>query len=358
MGRVGERTGQRFGGYTVGAHIADGSMGAVYEAHHDETGERVAIKVLHPHVARDAIAAERFRREYETAESLRHPYIIDVRDFGETDDGADFMTMEFLEGEELSLILAREGAMRPARAVRIICQLTMALQHAHADGVVHRDLKPDNLFICDGPNGDEIRVLDFGSVKLQLETGPKLTMLGTILGSPYYMSPEQAMGKLDVDPRSDVFAQSSIMYELATGEIAFAADTIPDILTKIIEEEPPPVSIANLAYPLSFEEVVRKGLRKDKLERFGTSQELAEAMLGAFGLHRDVQRWAGTPVDMIETAIDEAPEPPAMGPASPRPFRSSVPPKLPTRKHRGATLAVGFILAGALFLGAWLLLRC
>ncbi len=353
---MGERTGQRFGGYTVGAHVADGSMGAVYEGHHDETGERVAIKVLHPRVARDAIAAERFRREYETAKSLRHPHIIDVRDFGETDDGADFMTMEFLEGEELSLILAREGAMRPARAVRIVCQLAMALQHAHADGVVHRDLKPDNVFVCDGPDGDEIRVLDFGSVKLQLETGPKLTMLGTILGSPYYMSPEQAMGKLDVDPRSDVFAQTSIMYELATGEIAFAADTIPDILTKIIGEEPPPVSIANPVYPWSFEEVIQRGLRKDKLERFGSSQELAQAMLGAFGLHPDVERWAGTPVDTIETAIDEAPEPTVMGQASPPPFTSSVPPELPTRNHRGLSLAIGVIVAGALILGAWLLL--
>ena len=265
--------------------------------------------------------------------------------------------MEFLEGEELSLTLEREGAMRPARAVRIVCQLATALHQAHSDGVVHRDLKPDNIFICAGADGDEIRILDFGSVKLQLGTGPKLTMLGTILGSPYYMSPEQAMGKLDVDPRSDVFAQTAIMYELATGEIAFAADSIPDILRKIIGEDPPPVSVANPAYPWSFEEVVRKGLRKHKLERFGTSIELAEAMLRAFGLDLDVERWASTPVDTIDKAIDDAPEPPAMDPPSPPPFRSSIPPELPTRRHRGATLAIGFMLACALSLGAWLLLR-
>ncbi|MGB5350372.1 MAG: serine/threonine-protein kinase [Polyangiales bacterium] len=354
---MGERTGQRFGGYTVSGHIADGSMGAVYQGRHDETGERVAIKVLHPRVARDGIAAERFRREYETAKSLRHPYIIDVRDFGETDDGADFMTMELLEGEELSLILEREGGMRPARAVRIVCQLAMALHHAHTDGVVHRDLKPDNIFICARPDGDEIRVLDFGSVKLQLETGPKLTMLGTILGSPYYMSPEQAMGKLDVDPRSDVFAQTAIMYELATGDIAFAADTIPDILNKIIGEDPPPVRIANPAYPWSFEEVVRKGLQKEKSERFGSSIELAEAMLSAFGLHPDVEHWASAPLKAIETAIEDAPEPPSMASPSPPPFTSSVPPELPTRERRDTTLAIVAVLASALILGAWLLLR-
>jgi serine/threonine-protein kinase len=332
-------------------------MGAVYQAQHDQTGGRVAIKVLHHRVARDAIAAERFRREYETAKSLRHPYIIDVRDFGETNDGAEFMTMELLEGEELSLILEREGAMRPARAVRIACQLALALHHAHADGVVHRDLKPDNIFICAARNGDEIRILDFGSVKLQLETGPKLTMLGTILGSPYYMSPEQAMGKLDVDPRSDVFAQTAILYELATGQVAFAADDITDILSKIVGEDPPRVCLANPAYPGSFEAVINKGLSKDKLERFGSSIELAQAMLRAFGLPPDVERWARTPVDLIQTAIDDAPEPAAMGPPSPPPFASSVPPELPRRNPRGATLAVGFLLVSALILGAWLLLR-
>jgi serine/threonine-protein kinase len=182
-------------------------------------------------------------------------------------------------------------------------------------------------------------------------------MLGTILGSPYYMSPEQAMGKLDVDPRSDVFAQTAIMYELATGDIAFAADTIPDILNKIIGEDPPPVSIANPAYPWSFEEVVRKGLQKEKRERFGSSIELAEAMLSAFGLHPDVEHWASTPLDAIENAIADAPEPPSMGPPSPPPFTSSVPPELPTRERRGAMLATVVVLASVLILGAWLLLR-
>lgn len=354
---MGERTGQRFGAYTMGAHVADGSMGAIYEARHQETAERVAIKVLHPRVARDAVAAERFRREYDTAKSLRHAHIIEVLDFGETADGADFMTMEFLEGEELSLLLGREGALRPARMVRMVCQIAVALHHAHADGVIHRDLKPDNIFVCKGSDGDEIRVLDFGSVKLQVETGPKLTMLGTTLGSPYYMSPEQAMGKLDVDPRTDVFALAAIMHELATGQVAFAADGIAEILRKIVSEDPPPVSISNPAYPWAFDEVVRKGLRKDKLERFGSSIELAESMLTALGLDPDVEGWAHRPVEEIERVIGDAPETPALDIPSPLPFRTSVPPALPIRKHRGATLAIGLSVVAALILGAWLLLR-
>jgi len=354
---MGERTGQRFGAYTLGAHVADGSMGAVYEARHQRTRERVAIKVLHPQVARDAIAVERFRREYETAKSLRHAYIIEVLDFGETDDGAEFMTMEFLEGEELSLVLDREGPLRPARTVRIVCQLAIALRHAHTDGVIHRDLKPDNIFVCTGPNGENIRVLDFGSVKLQVETGPKLTMLGTTLGSPYYMSPEQAMGKLDVDPRTDVFAQAAIMHELATGEVAFAGDNIAEILRKIVAEDPPPVSIVNPEYPWAFDEVVAKGLRKDKLERFGSSIELAEGMLTAFGLDPDVDRWGSARVDQIEEAINDAPEPAALGPEAPPAFSSSIPPELPTRGDRGPTLTIAFIVAAALLLAGWLLLR-
>jgi len=354
---MGERTGQRFGAYTMGAHVADGSMGAIYEARHEETAQRVAIKVLHPKVARNAVAVERFRREYETAKSLRHAHIIEVLDFGETADGAEFMTMEFLEGEELSLLLAREGALRPARTVRIVCQLAIALHHAHADGVIHRDLKPDNIFVCKGSNGDEIRILDFGSVKLQLETGPKLTMLGTTLGSPYYMSPEQAMGKLDVDPRTDVFALAAIMHELATGEVAFAADDIAEILQKIISEDPPPVSTSNPDYPWAFDAVVTKGLRKDKLQRFGSSIELAQSMLTALGLDPDVEGWAQRSVEEIERAIGDAPPTTALDTPSPLPFATSVPPALPTRKHRGATLAIALSVVAALMLGAWFLLR-
>lgn len=351
-----ERTDERFGAYTLGAHVADGSMGSVYQARHRETGARVAIKVLHRHVARDTVAVERFRQEYETAKSLRHAHIIDVHDFGETDDGVQFMTMEFLEGKELSVLLQREGAMRPERAVRIVCQLALALYRAHADGVIHRDLKPDNIIVCPGAGGEEIRILDFGSVKLQIASGPKLTVLGTILGSPYYMSPEQAMGQLDVDPRTDVFAQAAIMYELATGQVAFEADSIAEILAKTIAEQPPPVSTSNPEYPWAFDEVVAKGLRKDKLERYGTSIELAEAMLHALGLDADVERWARAPVSEIEEAIRDAPSTSAIEPMSSLPYQSGIPSALPTRDHRTAAVALGVIFVGTMIAGAWFLL--
>jgi len=353
---MGDRTGEKLGAYTVGAHVADGSMGSVYEARHSETGERVAVKVLHPEVASDPVVVQRFRREYETAKSLCHAYIIDARDFGVTAGGAHFMTMELLEGEELSLVLAREGGMRPARLVRVVSQLALALHHAHTRGVIHRDLKPDNILLCAGTHGDEVRVLDFGSVKLQVESGPKLTAFGTTLGSPYYMSPEQAMGKLDLDPRTDVFALAAIMYELATGQVAFPGDSVAAILKEIADEEPPPVSTSSPDYPWSFDDVVKQGLRKDKVNRFGSTMELANAMLYALGLEPDVERWASTPSAEIERALERAPEARVVESIPPFAHPSSIPAAPPIRDTPAATMAIGFTFAVALVAGAWLIL--
>ena len=161
------------------------------------------------------------------------------------------------------------------------------------------------------------------------------------------------MGKLDVDPRTDVFALAAIMHELATGEVAFAGDDVAEILSKITSEDPPPVSIVNSAYPWAFDEVVRKGLRKDKLERFGSSLELAEGILRALGLDPDVQRWARAPLGEIEKLIGRAPEMSAAD--APSPFNVSIPPELPSREHRGVTLVIGFIVVAGLIVGSWLL---
>ncbi|MCA9600853.1 MAG: serine/threonine protein kinase, partial [Myxococcales bacterium] len=203
---VDPRVGEQLGGYLVVARVADGAMGRVYEGRHPETKARVAVKVLHADVAQDEVSVERFRREYETAREFHHDNIVSVLEFGETKDGSWYLTMEYLEGEELGQLLRRDKSVAFERAVRIISQFALALDHAHSFGVIHRDLKPDNVFLCHNEAGDDVRILDFGSVKLQMETGPKLTAFGTTLGSPYYMSPEQAMGKQDVDQRTDVFA--------------------------------------------------------------------------------------------------------------------------------------------------------
>lgn len=318
------RIGTQLGGYIVVAMVADGAMGRVYEGRHPETKARVAIKVLHPDVARDDVAVERFRREYDAAKELEHPHIVRVLDFGETSDGSRFMTMEFLTGEELGDLLARQGAQPPERIVRIVCQVALALEDAHSFGFIHRDLKPDNIFLRRGEGGDDVRILDFGSVKLQMETGRKLTALGTTLGSPYYMSPEQAAGKHDVDGRTDVFALSAILYEMLTGNVAFEAPNVAGILMKIMNETPRPPSSLATGMPASVDDVVEKGLRKDKARRYASATALAEALLNAYGLRGSVETWANEPQEDIARALAEA------TPAPPRPFGDSMPPQQTT----------------------------
>ncbi len=306
-----ERLGEQLGGYVVVARVADGAMGRVYEGRHPETKERVAIKVLHADTVKDQVAIERFKREYETATEMQHPQIIEVLEFGETPDGSYFMTMEYLEGEELRKLLDREGIQPIDRVIRVISQVAMALDYAHSFGFIHRDLKPDNIFLCKTPDGDVVRILDFGSVKLQVETGAKLTALGTTLGSPYYMSPEQAQGALDVDQRSDVFALSAILYEMFTGKVAFGAANVAQILVKIMTESPPPASSINTTVPQSVDDVIDKGLRKDKQRRYETTVQLADALVAAFGLGDSATVWANRPQSEIAAAIEQAvPKPP------------------------------------------------
>jgi serine/threonine protein kinase len=349
------RLGQRLGEYLVVARVADGAMGRVYEGRHFDTRERVAIKVLHAEVARDAVSVERFKREYESARDLAHPYIVKVIDFGATPDGSSFMTMEFLEGEELGKVLRRGSVLSPERLVHIFAELAVGLDHAHSFGVIHRDLKPDNIFLCRTADGDSVRILDFGSVKLQMETGPKLTAFGTTLGSPYYMSPEQAMGRADVDQRTDVFALAAILYECCTGKVAFDAPNIAQILMKIINQPVVPPSQLVQGLPPRLDDVVDKGLRKDKKTRYGSASLLAAGVCDAYGLEPDVARWAGSTLSQVVAALAST-SPPAAGAfvESMRPpveplrlsHQESLPPRPP---QRSSSLVIG-VAVGALAL--------
>ncbi|MCS6798727.1 MAG: protein kinase [Myxococcota bacterium] len=300
---VDPRIGVQLGQYLVVARVADGAMGRVYEGRHPQTRQRVAIKVLHAHVAEDAVSVERFRREYETARDLDHPHVVRVLEMGQTPEGPPFMTMEFLEGEELGELLRREGALPMARALRIACQTALALEHAHGFGVIHRDLKPDNVFLCRAPEGDDVRLLDFGSVKLQVETGPKLTAFGTTLGSPYYMSPEQAMGRHDVDGRTDGFALAAIVYEMLTGKIAFEGATVAEILMKIVTGATPSARAVDPRIPASLDAVLQRGLAKDKTQRPAGPVALVTALLEAVGVRPDVAHWASRPQQELEAAL-------------------------------------------------------
>ena len=300
------RVGADIGGFRVQAFVADGAMGRVYEAGRISDGRHSAIKVLHAKVAKDEVAVERFRREYETAKELEHPYIVKVLDFGETSDGSWYLAMEFLEGEELGQRLRSGGSLSLPNVVRIAGQLAEALDHAHSFGVIHRDLKPDNVFLCHTGEGEVVRVLDFGAVKLQMDVGPKLTAFGTTIGSPYYMSPEQAMGKQDVDQRTDVFAVGAMLFEMLTGQVAFDGKNVAQVLMKIVHEPPPVLSFVAPHYPSALDGVIERGCAKDKDQRFASVGALVDAFYAALGLTGDRARWMTATEADLEAALAEA----------------------------------------------------
>ena len=244
------------GRYELRRVVADGGMGRVYEGIDKQTDSRVAVKILHPDVAKDEIALERFKREYEINASLPHEHIVNVVDF-QRDSVADtwILVMEFLDGEELRYALKREKVLPPERVVRMMAQVAIGLDEAHARGFIHRDLKPDNVFLVGTREGDVVKLLDFGSAK---DTGnqsnkKKLTVLGTTIGSPYYMAPEQAQGLETIDPRADIFALGAVLYECITGEVPFSGTNGPSILLAILTKDPaaPSTKSAKVKYPIA-----------------------------------------------------------------------------------------------------------
>ncbi|CAN5218781.1 hypothetical protein BH11MYX1_BH11MYX1_05090 [soil metagenome] len=205
------------GRYLVKRQIGQGGMGAVYEATHMLIGKRVAVKVLlEKYAEREAIVA-RLKKEAQLASSIGNEHIIDINDIGNTDDGRTFVVMEYLDGESLAECLAREHELPEQRTLHIASQAASALGAAHAEGIVHRDIKPENLFLLKRKEQDFVKVVDFGISKSMRVTGEqeeaqRLTQTGMVLGTPLYMSPEQARGDEDLDHRVDIYALGVIMY--------------------------------------------------------------------------------------------------------------------------------------------------
>jgi len=301
---------QLLGRYEIRRIVADGGMGRVYEARDMQLDKRVAIKILHPEVARDPVSLERFRREYDISKDLPHAHIVDVLDFQEAQPGRYAMVMEFLDGEELRALLKREKKVSGAKMVRILAQVAIGMDEAHRREFVHRDLKPDNIFLCDSQEGPNVKVLDFGSVRMNKNRQmSKLTSLGTTIGSPFYMSPEQAQGKEELDHRADVFALGAIAYESLTGEVPFTGANGPAILLQILTKNPPPLSTRvdpSVGLPAALDDVIDDALAKKPETRTPTVGALADAFGRAFGLQGDHTTWAYTSVQQLESQINEA----------------------------------------------------
>ncbi len=301
--RVGQLINER---YEIRRIVADGGMGRVYEALDMVERRNVAVKILHQDVARDPVQVQRFKREFEVSQQLPHDHIVEVIDFSELSDGSYALVMEFLFGEELRQALDREKVIPPARIVRMISQIAIGLDKAHSRQLVHRDLKPDNVFLCQTPDGDIVKLLDFGSVKDKAEGAKKLTVMGTTIGSPYYMSPEQAQGLDTLDHRADVWGLGAILFESMSGAVPFSGVNGPQILLSILSKEAPLVStIGANKYPVppSMDPVLEKTFKKMPSLRFDSVGALADAVGRAYGLNGDHSIWAESPESELASQI-------------------------------------------------------
>ncbi|PID38188.1 MAG: hypothetical protein CSB49_06885 [Proteobacteria bacterium] len=272
--------------YRVLAKMGEGGMGTVYLAEHVTIEKKVALKVLLHEYARKPDLKQRFLQEAKAAASINHENIIDITDFGETPDKSVFFAMEFLEGADLSHAIKR-GPLPWSRAKPILLQICRSLGAAHSKDIIHRDMKPENVFLVEREGRpDFVKVLDFGIAKVSGATDGdhKLTRTGMVFGTPEYMSPEQAQGH-QPDHRVDIYAVGVIMYELLTGEVPFKADTFMGILTKHIFEDPVPPTQRSpeLQIPVDAEAVILKAMAKDRDERFGSMSEMGAAIKAVSG---------------------------------------------------------------------------
>ncbi|KYF77104.1 protein kinase [Sorangium cellulosum] len=296
------------GRYQIWRIVADGGMGRVYQALDLQAGRSVALKILHPEVALDEVSVERFHREFEVSASLPHEHIVEVLAFEKTEDHSFALVMEYLEGEELRTVLKRDKVLRPERLVRMLSQLALGLVEAHQRKVVHRDLKPDNIFLVGTRDGDKVKILDFGSVRDNSEGAKKLTVVGTTIGSPFYMSPEQAQGLLALDHRADVWSVAAIVFECVTGRVPFHASTGPMILVTIMGSNPLPPSEAGKAYgvPASLDPVMEKAFMKTPEARLSSVGLLADGVGHAYGLAGSHRDWAYMPQEELAARIRAA----------------------------------------------------
>jgi serine/threonine protein kinase len=273
-------------------------MGVVVAAHNEATGEEVAIKLLRAKAGADAVQAERFAREATAIARVKSDHVVRVLDFGTRSNGDPYIVMERLYGRDLGAILRAEGPLPVARAASYMIQVCEAVASAHAVGVVHRDLKPGNFFLCEGRNGETcVKVLDFGISKALGNEGvgdPNLTSTQAVFGSPTYMSPEQIRSAKHVDHRSDVWSLGVALYELVTGKQPFSADNVVGLLASIVTD--PPVAPRAVAphLPHELERLLLDCLRKDPSARIPSAAELGrrladiyntETALAAEGLH-------------------------------------------------------------------------
>jgi serine/threonine protein kinase len=312
------------GRYLVERELGEGGMATVYLARDLKHNRQVALKVLRPELAA-AMGGDRFPREIEIIAQLTHPHILPLHDSGEV-GGFLFYVMPFIEGESLRDRLKREGRLPVRDAVRILREVADALAYAHEHGIVHRDIKPDNVML----SGRHALVTDFGVAKaVSAASGEKLTTVGIALGTPAYMSPEQAMGETDLDHRSDIYSLGALAYEMLAGEPPFDRHTPQAMLSAQAMETPDDISTKRAHLPPTLTHLVMRCLEKDKADRWQTAEEL---------------------LPLLEVAATPSG---GMTPTDTRPLKASTP--RPRRSRRMFIASVGGVVVALAAVGGWLM---
>lgn len=266
--------------YRLVRKLGAGASGAVWEAKNELIDRDVALKVMDPEVANDAVALQRFFNEAKAGGRVRSPSIVEILDIGQAEDGSPFLVFELLTGEGLDTFLQRETVMDPEMFVQLFVGIAKALETAHKQGIVHRDLKPANIFIDEPAPGDKVaKILDFGISKVFDTTQNfTLTRAGTVVGSPAYMSPEQAAGREDLDGRADVWSLGVVMYEALTGTLPHDAANYNALMVRILTQDPDPVATRKPDLPQNLCLIVDACLRRERDERIASAGELAKKL--------------------------------------------------------------------------------
>jgi serine/threonine-protein kinase len=290
------------GKYRILGKVGRGGMGAVYKALHLAFGELRALKVIAPELLHDQLFVERFEHEAVITRKLQHPNAVRVDDIDEAEDGRPFIVMEFIQGKSLKKLIQEEGPLPVSRVCSITKQVASALDAAHRLGMVHRDIKPDNIALIESPEGELVKVLDFGIAKvkearLDATSGMTLTGTGVVIGTPQYMSPEQAKGKRgdELDGRSDLYSLGVVMYEMLAAALPFNADTTMEMLLAHIEQPPQPIRTLRPELHASIASLTMRLLEKDPARRPANAKALIEELeatekgIGPLGATRIVQ---------------------------------------------------------------------
>jgi serine/threonine-protein kinase len=329
------------GRYRLMDQLGQGGMGSVWKAEHMTLRSEIAVKLIDPEISGKAEMLERFQREAQAAAALRSPHVVQILDYG-VDAGVPYIAMELLDGETLADRLRSVGRLSPLETVRVVTHVARALSKAHEAGIVHRDLKPENVFLVPNDDHEVAKVLDFGVAKhSKLGSGKGPTRTGLILGTPGYMSPEQAQGTKTVDFRSDLWALGVIAYECVVGQVPFESEALGDLLIKICVH-PIPVPSEHGQVPLGFDAWFARACSRDTEQRFQSAKELADALRSVL-----------TP-DLVERASGGQALTTGVSPPNPRPglliddspaggrtvlaSASSLPPSATTPAAPGATM--------------------